>query len=168
MSCCNVLSLVYHLFMTRNKVNNWIELNWIELIGPNNFEYRGVRNISLLIAFSWVKLYMPKLRGELFQLLFGVRGGRVVHGASDVSDSQACNQCLCGLWVRSQLAALDMLHRITGIFGVDHVPVVSSGHSGFLHHQIEQILISLIIGNSEGGFKPRDEWKQAAKMWNMN
>jgi hypothetical protein len=38
-------------------------------------------------------------------------------------------------WVRSQLAALDMLHRIKEIFGADHVPVVSSGHSGFLHHQ---------------------------------
>jgi hypothetical protein len=24
-----------------------------------------------------------------------IRGGRAVHGASDVSDSQACNQCLC-------------------------------------------------------------------------
>jgi hypothetical protein len=36
---------------------------------------------------------------------------------SDVSDSQACNQWLCGVWVRSQLAALDMLHRIKGIFG---------------------------------------------------
>jgi hypothetical protein len=28
--------------------------------------------------------------------------------ASDVSDSQACNQCLCGVWVRAQLAALDV------------------------------------------------------------
>jgi hypothetical protein len=46
----------------------------------------------------------------------GVRGGRAVNGASDVSDSQACNQCLCGVWVRSQLAALDMLHRMKGIF----------------------------------------------------
>jgi hypothetical protein len=51
------------------------------------------------------------------------------------SDSKACNQCLCGVCVRSQLAALDMLHRIKGIFGANHVPVVSSGHSGFLHHQ---------------------------------
>jgi hypothetical protein len=42
---------------------------------------------------------------------------------------------LCGVRVRSQLAALDKLHRIKGIFGADHVPVVSSGHSGFLHHQ---------------------------------
>jgi hypothetical protein len=33
------------------------------------------------------------------------------------------------------IPALDMLHRIKGIFGVDHVPVVSSRHSGFLHHQ---------------------------------
>jgi hypothetical protein len=49
---------------------------------------------------------------------------------------QACNQCLCGVWVRSQLTALDKSHRIKGIFGADHVPVVSSGHSGFLHHQI--------------------------------
>jgi hypothetical protein len=65
----------------------------------------------------------------------GVRGGRAVHGASDVSDSQACNQCLCGVWVRSQLEALDMLHRIKGIFGAGHVPVVSFGYSGFLHHQ---------------------------------
>jgi hypothetical protein len=39
---------------------------------------------------------------------------RAVHGASDMSDSLACNQCLCGVWVRSQLAALDMLHRIKG------------------------------------------------------
>jgi hypothetical protein len=66
--------------------------------------------------------------------LCGVRGGRAVHGATDMCDSQACNQCLCGVWVRFQLAALDMLHRIKGIFGADHVPVVSSGHSGFLHH----------------------------------
>jgi hypothetical protein len=65
----------------------------------------------------------------------GVRGGRAVHGASDVSDSQACNQSLCGVWVRSQLAAQDILHRIKGIFGAGHVPVVSSGYSGFLHHQ---------------------------------
>jgi hypothetical protein len=36
---------------------------------------------------------------------------------------------------RFQLTALDKLHRIKGIFGADHVPVVSSGHSGFLHHQ---------------------------------
>jgi hypothetical protein len=43
--------------------------------------------------------------------MFG-RGGRAVHGASDVSDLQACNQCLCGVWVRSQLTALDKLHRI--------------------------------------------------------
>jgi hypothetical protein len=54
---------------------------------------------------------------------------------SDVCDLQACNQCLCGVWVRSQLAALDKLHHIKGIFGANHVPVVSSGHSGFLHHQ---------------------------------
>jgi hypothetical protein len=27
------------------------------------------------------------------------------------------------------------LHRIKGIFGAGHAPVVSSGHSGFLHHQ---------------------------------
>jgi hypothetical protein len=64
-----------------------------------------------------------------------VRGGRVVYSASGVSDSQACNLCLCGVWVQSQLAALDMLHHIKGIFGTDHVLVVSSGHSGFLHHQ---------------------------------
>jgi hypothetical protein len=56
--------------------------------------------------------------------------------ASDESDLQACNQyCLCGVWVRSHLAALDMLHRIKGIFGAYHVPVVSFGHSSFLHHQ---------------------------------
>jgi hypothetical protein len=59
----------------------------------------------------------------------------VVHSASDVSDLQACNQCLCRVWVRSQLAALDKLHRMKGIFGADHVPMVSSRHSGFLHHQ---------------------------------
>jgi hypothetical protein len=44
------------------------------------------------------------------------------------------NVC-AGVWVRSQLTALDKLHHIKGIFGTDHVPVVSSGHSGFLHHQ---------------------------------
>jgi hypothetical protein len=65
----------------------------------------------------------------------GVRAGRAVHGASDVSDSQACNQCLCGVWVRSQLAALHMLHRMKGIFGAGHEPVVFSEYSGFLHHQ---------------------------------
>jgi hypothetical protein len=65
----------------------------------------------------------------------GVRNGLVVHGASEGSDLQACNQCLCGVWVRSQLTTLDKLHRIKGIFGADHVPVVSSGHSGLLHHQ---------------------------------
>jgi hypothetical protein len=27
------------------------------------------------------------------------------------------------------------LHRIKGIFDADHVPVVFSGHSGFLHHR---------------------------------
>jgi hypothetical protein len=57
----------------------------------------------------------------------------VVHGASDESDLQACNQCLCGVvWDRFQLAALDMLHRIKGIFGADYRPVVSYGHFGFL------------------------------------
>jgi hypothetical protein len=35
----------------------------------------------------------------------------------------------------TKTTALDMLNRIIGIFGADHVPVVSSGHSGFLHHQ---------------------------------
>jgi hypothetical protein len=58
-----------------------------------------------------------------------------------------------------------MLHRIKGIFGADHVPVVSSGHSGFLHHQNGKIIsISLIIGSSEGGFKSREERKAGAKM----
>jgi hypothetical protein len=98
----------------------------------------------------------------------GVRGGRTVHGASDVSELQACNQCLCGVWVRSQLAALDKLHCIKGIFGAGHVPVVSSGHSGFLHHQNGKVLISLIIGSSEGRFRSRDERKRAENMWNMN
>jgi hypothetical protein len=28
-----------------------------------------------------------------------------------------------------------MLHRIKGIFGADHVPVVSSWQSGFFHRQ---------------------------------
>jgi hypothetical protein len=28
-----------------------------------------------------------------------------------------------------------MLHRIKGIFGADHMLVLSSGHSGFLHHK---------------------------------
>jgi hypothetical protein len=64
-----------------------------------------------------------------------VRGGLVIHSASDVSDLQACNQCLCGVWVQYQLAALEKLHRIKGIFGADHVPMVSSGNFGFLHHK---------------------------------
>jgi hypothetical protein len=46
--------------------------------------------------------------------------------ASDVSDLQACNQCLRVVWVRSQLTALDMFHRIKEIFGVEYIPVVSS------------------------------------------
>jgi hypothetical protein len=56
----------------------------------------------------------------------------VVHGASDVSDLYACNQCLCGVWVSSKI-------------------------------RIEQILISLITGTSEGGFRSRDERKRAEK-----
>jgi hypothetical protein len=51
--------------------------------------------------------------------------------------------------------ALDMLHRIKGIFGADHVPVVSSGHSISSIIKIEKkVLISLIhvIGCSDGGF----------------
>jgi hypothetical protein len=44
------------------------------------------------------------------------------------------NVC-AGLRVRSQLMALDMLHRVKEIFCLSHVPVVSSRHSGFLHHQ---------------------------------
>jgi hypothetical protein len=68
--------------------------------------------------------------------------------ASDVSVLQACNQCLCGVWV-----------RIKGIFGADHVSVVFSGHFGFLHHQNwgKKSLISLIVGSSEGGLRSRDE-----------
>jgi hypothetical protein len=34
--------------------------------------------------------------------------------------------------------------------------------------KIEQILISLIIGSSEGGFRSRDESKRAEKNRNMN
>jgi hypothetical protein len=83
--------------------------------------------------------------------------------ASDVSDLQACNQCLCGVWVRSQLAALDKLNRIKGIFGTDHVPVVSPGILVSSSIKIKQILISLIIGSSEGGFRSRDERKRAEK-----
>jgi hypothetical protein len=68
--------------------------------------------------------------------------------ASDVSVLHACNQNLCGVWV-----------RIKEIFGADHVSVVSSGHSGFLHHQNweNKILISLISLSSEGGLRSRDE-----------
>jgi hypothetical protein len=40
----------------------------------------------------------------------------------------------------------DSLSQRIGIFGADHVPAVSSGHSGFLHHQNFKILISLISG----------------------
>jgi hypothetical protein len=32
-----------------------------------------------------------------------------------------------------------MLHRIKWIFDADHVPVVSSEHFGFLHHQMGPI-----------------------------
>jgi hypothetical protein len=34
-----------------------------------------------------------------------------------------------------------MLHRIKGIFGADHVPVVSSGHSGFKSSQVVKNLL---------------------------
>jgi hypothetical protein len=89
---------------------------------------------SLLPYFpGWHSTSAEPLVGVDVKPLYGVRGGRAVHGASDVSDSQACNQCLCGVWVRSQLAA--PLYRIKGIFGAGHVPVVSCGYSGFLHHQ---------------------------------
>jgi hypothetical protein len=38
--------------------------------------------------------------------------------------------------------------------------MVSSGHSGFLHHQkLKKIWISLIIGSSDEGFRSRDERK---------
>jgi hypothetical protein len=67
------------------------------------------------------------------------------------------------VWFRSQLAAL-MFYRIKGIFDADHVTVVSSGHSGFFHHQNGKILISLIIGSSEGRFRSRDERMGAEKM----
>jgi hypothetical protein len=55
------------------------------------------------------------------------------------------------VWVRSHARG-----TIKGIFGADHVPVVSSGHSGFLTIKIEKVLISLIIGSSEGGFSCED------------
>jgi hypothetical protein len=63
---------------------------------------------------------------------------------TDVSESQASNQCLCGVWARSQLAALDMLHRIKVIFGAGHVSVVFSGYSGFLHHQKKSYSLSVL------------------------
>jgi hypothetical protein len=50
-----------------------------------------------------------------------------------------------------------MLPRIKGILGEDHAPVVSSGHSGFIHHPNRKILKSLIIGSSKGGFRSRDD-----------
>jgi hypothetical protein len=70
-------------------------------------------------------------------------------GASDVSDLWfVTNVCA----VRSLSSRhLDMLPRIKGIFGADHVPVVSSGHSGFKIDK--KISISLVTGNSEGGFR---------------
>jgi hypothetical protein len=51
-----------------------------------------------------------------------------------------------------------MLHRIKGIFGADHIPVVS------FTIKTKKILISLIIGSSEAGFRSRYERKQAEKM----
>jgi hypothetical protein len=65
--------------------------------------------------------------------------------------------------------AQDMLHRIEEIFSADHVPVVSSGHSGLLHHKkIEKILISLITGSSEEGFRSRNKESGQKKKLNMN
>jgi hypothetical protein len=67
---------------------------------------------------------------------------------SDVSDSQACNQCLSGVLVQSQLGALDTrrLHRVKGIFSADHVLVVFSEHSGFLHYQKGPIPPMSLVG----------------------
>jgi hypothetical protein len=85
----------------------------------------GIVRYTNLIGLDWIGLdwiYLGYVVAQRFN-------------ASVASDLQACNQCLCGVWVQSRLAALDMLHRIKGIFGTDHIPVVSSGHSGFLYHK---------------------------------
>jgi hypothetical protein len=95
---------------------------------------------------------------------YGVRGGRAVHGAADVSELQACNQCLCGVWVRSQLAALDKLHRIKGIFGRVTYRWFPPGTPVSSTIKSEKVLISLITGSSEGGFRSRDERKRAENM----
>jgi hypothetical protein len=72
-----------------------------------------------------------------------VCGGRAFQRVGRVWLVQACNHCLCRVWFWYQLVAVDMLHRIKGIFGADQVPVVSSEHSGFLHYQnMQKILIN--------------------------
>jgi hypothetical protein len=75
----------------------------------------------------------------------------------------ACNQCLCGVWVRPQLEALDMLHPIKGIFSADHLPVLRElwfpPPSKF-----ENSWLVRKIGCSEGGFRSRDERKLAKKI----
>jgi hypothetical protein len=59
----------------------------------------------------------------------------VVHGASDVSHRPVTNVCAgCGS-IQARGTTLEMLNRIKGIFSADHVTVVSSEHSGFVHHQ---------------------------------
>jgi hypothetical protein len=85
----------------------------------------------------------------------------VVHGASDVSELPACNQCLCGVWVRSQLAALDKLHRIKGFSARITYRWFPPGTPISSTIKMEKVLI---IGSSEEGFRSRDERKRAENM----
>jgi hypothetical protein len=53
--------------------------------------------------------------------------------------------------------ALEKLHRVKGIFGAGHVPVVSSTI------KIEKNVDRSIIESTEGGFRSRDDRKRAEK-----
>jgi hypothetical protein len=54
-----------------------------------------------------------------------------------------------------------MLQCLKGIFGADHVPMVSCT----IKIEKKKFLISLIIGSSEGGFRLKDERKFAVKIY---
>jgi hypothetical protein len=55
-----------------------------------------------------------------------------------------------------------MLHRIKGIFGADHLPVVSAGHSGFPYHQKGHIPPMSWVGATPGS--PNFTGKLVTKM----
>jgi hypothetical protein len=76
---------------------------------------------------------------------------------------KACNQCLCGVWSRSQLAALDMLHCIKRFFGGITYRWFPPGtpHSSTIKNR--KFLISKKIGCSEGGFRSRAEMKESGQ-----